>query len=129
MILMNCSKNAVFNLENTTHITLESNHLHLLSKKQVTVPEELMMTITQQLMSLIRDMPHVFVLPNFLFNMDHVEHIQYGQPNNGALIRFTNGNVMMMSQDDVSAFHQLVEEKGPKAPPTSRIIRPGDAKN
>ena len=124
MILMNCSAQAVFNLENTTHIELGTNQLHLLSKRQITVSEEYLMNVTNQMMMLIRNMPHIFVLPSFLFNMDHVEHIQY-QDNGKALLRFTNGNVMMMLATDVQAFHQLIEEKAPKSATNQRIIRPG----
>ena len=122
MIIMNCASRAVFNLENTTHIQIDSRKIHLLSKRELLVSQEYLESIVTQLYTILVKMPHVFVLPSFLFNMDHVEHISY-QDNEHAMIRFTNGNMMLMLPKDVAAFHQLIEKKAP--PGTPNIIRPG----
>ena len=127
MILMNCASRTVFNLENTTHIQIDSRKIHLLSKRELLVGQEYLESIVTQLYKILVKMPHIFVLPSFLFNMDHVEHISYQASSRhndeNAMIRFTNGNMMLMLPKDVAAFHQLVEGKA--SPATPNIIRPG----
>lgn len=134
MIMMNATDTMVFNFENCTHLQLEQNRIHFVSKRAITLPEEYLKTICAQLFPMLGGMPHVFVLPNFLCNFDHVETITYDSATNAhtAQMRFTNGNMMLMLEADLHAFHALIEEKAKQmqvahAPKT--IINPFDGGN